>query len=110
VALDKYKEGLFSPTPTPTTVRFGLFYGMVHDFLIAIAVLSTAFMHADISEEMHCRPPVRYHDDGWPRKIEKASNGMKHASADFSMIESSLRRWRSKSCATGHWSRCLMSL
>ena len=84
VSLEKNKENIFSPTPTPMTVRCILFCGIVYDLDIVIGDLTTAFMHATASEEMYCHTPIEYRVPGWLWKIEKAINGMRGASADVS--------------------------
>ena len=85
-SFEQKKDNVFSPTPTPMTVRCILFYGIIFDLEIGIGDLTTAFMHAVASEEMYCRVPSEYAVEGWLWKVEKAINGMRGASHDFSVF------------------------
>ena len=73
-AMDKKLEGVFSPTPTPLTVRVILFFATVLDLELAIGDLTTAFMHAESSAEMYCYPPEEIARPGWVWKLNKAIN------------------------------------
>lgn len=80
----KKLDGVFSPTPTPLTVGVVIFFATIFDLELAIGDLTTAFLHADASQQVFCQPPPEVARDGWVWLLNKAMNGMRTASADFS--------------------------
>ena len=76
------RNDIFSPTPSPLSVRRLLLYAAWYDLRIETGDLLCAFMQAASSSETFATPPKRQEREGWIWKLHGAMNGMKPASRD----------------------------
>ena len=76
------RDDVFSPYPSPLSVRGLLLYAAWYDLRIETRDLLCAFMQADSSSETYARPPKGQERAVWIWKLHDAMNGMRAASHD----------------------------
>ena len=77
------RDDVFSPTPSPLSIRGLLLYAAWYDLRVETGDLVCAFMQADSSSETYARHPKGQEREGWIWKLHGAMNGMRTASRDF---------------------------
>ena len=77
------RDDVFSPTPSPLSVRGQLLYAAWFDLRVETGDLVCAFMQADSYCEMLARHPKGQEREGWIWRLHGAMNGMRTASRDF---------------------------
>ena len=77
------RDDVFSPTPSPLSVRGLPLYAAWYDLRVETGDLVCAFMQVDSSSETYARPPKGQEREGWIWKLHGAMNGMRTASRDF---------------------------
>ena len=76
------KDETFASTPSLTTLRLLLTLAVAKGWHISIGDISTAFLHALVSEDFYVIPPLEFYPEGrtlW--KLRKALYGLKHSLA-----------------------------
>ena len=74
------KDETFASTPSLTTLRLLLTLAVAKGWHISIGDISTASLHALVSEDFYVIPPLEFYPDGrtlW--KLRKALYGLKHS-------------------------------
>ena len=71
------RDNVFSPTPSPLSVRGLLLYAAWYDLRVETGDLACAFMQTVSSSETYARPPKGQEREGWIWKLHGAMNGMK---------------------------------
>ena len=77
------RDDVFTPTPSPVSVRGLLLYAAWYDIRVETGDLVCAFMQADTSCEMFDRPLKGQELEGWIWRLHGAMNGMRTESRDF---------------------------
>ena len=77
------RDDVFSPTPSPVSVRRLLLYAPWYDLRVETGNLVCAFMQAGSSSETYATPPKGQEREGWIWKLHGAMNGMRTASRNF---------------------------
>ena len=81
--LDPKREDIFAATPTDTGLLILLALAASKRHVIRTGDLTTAFMHADLQEEIYVEGPEGFIEDGWVWKLNKALNGLRRSPLDF---------------------------
>ena len=77
------RDDVFSPYPSPLSVRGLLLYAAWYNFRIETGDFLCAFMQADSSSETYARPPKGQERCLWIWRLHGAMNGVRAASHDF---------------------------
>ena len=72
------RDDVFSPTPSPLSVRGLLLYAAWFDLRVEAGDLVCAFMQAGSSCETFARPPKGQERDGWIWRLHGPMNGMRN--------------------------------
>ena len=77
------RNDVYSPTPTPASIRLLLYNACRHSHCIQVGDVTTAFMHAHNSSKAYALPPSDLARPGWCWQLDKAMNGLRTASKDW---------------------------